>query len=285
MQRVSFASVLREAAGLAGFTPSQLTTSPKTQLRTFINRRAREQWEHWWWSQLMHAELRYYRNAYDAATAYAEGDEVYYATTEAYYRALSATTGNAPDNETYWEEITDLEAYIDLEQIDQEPIGTVRQLSPDNPLNTATPSITPFRLVADRIYVLGDDVPSSVYVWFREPASNWIGEDFSPTDTYAADEVVYYEGTGVDYEGDFWTCLSTTSAGQDPEDTPAKWERIEFPAFLRSSVAQAAFADYLRNDGNPEAARLEDAEAQRLLLKAIHRDGPAQRQLLRSSGA
>jgi hypothetical protein len=167
MQRVSFESVLREAAGLAGFTLANISASPKTQLRTFINRRAREQWEHWWWNQIMHAELRYYRDAYASGTAYAEDDEVYYSTTGAYYRALSATTGNAPTNETYWEAITELDGYIELEQTDQEEIGTVRQLSPDNPLEVATPRVTPFRLVGERIYVLGDDVPSSVYVWFR----------------------------------------------------------------------------------------------------------------------
>jgi hypothetical protein len=103
--------------------------------------------------------------------------------------------------------------------------------------------------------------------------------------TYAVGEVAYYESDTVDYEGDFWICLTATTAGQDPEDTPAKWERVAFPAWLRSSVAQAAYADFLRNDGNPEVARLEDAEAQRILMKASHRDGPAQRQLLRSSGA
>lgn len=285
MDRVAFQTVLREAAGLSGFTLSQLTATPKAQLRTFINRRAREYWRKWWWNQLMHAELRYYRDAYASGTAYATDAEVYYSTTGKYYAALQSTTGNAPTNTTYWEEITDLDAYILLEQTDQEAIGSVRQLSPDNPLTTRAPRVQPFRLSGDRIWVVGESVPSSVYVWFREPAPNWLGDDFSTTTAYTAGQVMYYEGAGADYEGDFWTALSTTTAGQDPEDTPAKWERIAFPEWLREPVAQAAYADFLRQDGSPEVARLEDAEAQRLLLQAIHNDSAAQRQILRSSGA
>lgn len=283
MQRVAFQTVLREAAGLAGFTLSQLTDTPKAQLRTFINRRAREAWRKAWWAQLMHAELRYYRNEFDAATAYAAGDEVYY--NGGYYRARATTTANLPTNATYWETITDLDAYVLLEQDDQEAIGEVRQLSQDNPLTTAVPRQIPFRLAGDRIWVLGENAPASVYVWFREPAPTWLGDDFSATSTYSAGKVIYYEGSGVDYEGDFWRCLATTTANQTPESAAAKWERIEFPSWLRECVAQAAYADWVRQDGNPEAARLEDAEAQRLLLQAIHNDTAAQRQITRSSGA
>ena len=285
MNRVSFHSVLREAAALAGFTMARLTTTPKTQLKAFINRRAREYWDAHWWSQIMHAELRYYRDAYDAATAYATGDEVYYATTGYYYTALQSTTGNAPTNATYWERTTELDAYIALAQTGEEEIGTVRLLSADNPLETRHPRSQPFRLLGDRIQVLGEDVPSSIYVWFREPAPDWQGDDFSASDTYATGDVVYYEGSATGYEGDYWTATASTSAGQDPEDTPAKWTRLEFPEWLRAPASSGAYADWLRQDGNPEAAQLEEAQARRLLLSAIHRDGRAQRQVLRSSGA
>lgn len=40
---------------------------------------------------------------YDAATAYAAGDVRFYSTTWECYKALQATTGNAPTNATYWE--------------------------------------------------------------------------------------------------------------------------------------------------------------------------------------
>jgi hypothetical protein len=285
MNRVAFHSVLRDAAGLAGFTMGQLTATPKTQLKTFIARRAKQYWNHAWWNQIMHAELRYYRDAYDAATAYAEDDEVYYSTTGKYYSALQATTGNLPTDETYWEEITELDAYIALAQTGQNVIGTVRQLSPDNPLEVRDPRVQPFRPMGDRIQVTGEDVPSSIYVWYREPAPTWLGDDFDEAETYGVGDVMYYEGAAADYEGDFWECVTATTAGQDPEDTPAKWERIAFPEWLALPVGQAAYADWLRQDGNPEVAALEAAEAQNLLFKEIHRDGPAQRQVLRSSGA
>jgi hypothetical protein len=285
MDRVPFNSVLRETAGLAGFTLGQLTSSVKTQLRTFINRQAASAWEHAWWSQLMHAEERFYRPAYDAGATYAVDDEVYYATTGLYYRATASGSAHAPTDTNYWEEITDLAAYIDLEQDGEEPIGTVRLLSKDDPTEVDEPRSVRFRLIARRIYVLGDPVPSSVYVWFREPVPSWLGDDFDATVANEVDDIVYFEGTTSDFVGDFWKCTVGTLAGESPESAPTKWERVEFPAWLQTSVAQAAYSDWLRQDGNPEAARIEQAVALQYLLKAVHRDGPAQRQLLRAAGA
>jgi hypothetical protein len=285
MDRVPFNSVLREAAGLAGFTLEQLTATAKTQLRTFINRQAASAWEHAWWNQLMHAEERFYRPAYDASTTYAEDDEVYYATTGLYYRATAAGSAHVPTDTNYWEEITDLTAYIELEQDGEEPIGTVRLISQDDPSEVADPRPLRFRLIASRIYVLGDPVPDSVYVWFRESVPSWLGDDFDAAVTYEADEIVYFEGTTADFVGDFWKCTVGTLAGESPESAPTKWERVEFPAWLQIPVAQAAYADWLRQDGNPEAARIEAGVALQYLLKAVHRDGPAQRQLLRAVGA
>ncbi len=289
MDTVPYQQVLREAAGLAGFTLDQLSATPKTQLKTFISRRAREYWRRGWWAQLMHAEERFYRSDYAAGTTYATGDQVYYATTAKYYEALQATTGNLPTNATYWEEVTELDAYVALAQAGENEIGDVRLVSPDNPAEIHDPRTQPFRLIGDRIYILGEDVPSSVYVWYREPAPRWIGDDFDATAAYGVGEIVYYESDPADYdpdfEGDFFECVATTTAGQSPETVAASWSRIEFPAFLAESVAQAAYADFVRQDGNPAVARLEQSEAERLLLLALHRDGPAQRQISRATGA
>jgi hypothetical protein len=163
-------------------------------------------------------------------------------------------------------------------------LGTVRLISRDDPRSVDRARPLPFRAVGDRYQILGEDVPASAFVWYRQQAPNWLGDAFDAATAYTAGTVVYYSAAG-EYEGDFWTCLATTTAGETPESAAAKWERIEFPAILRPSVAQAALADWVRQDGGPEAARLADAEADKLLFKALHRDGPAQRQTTRSSGA
>ncbi len=43
--------------------------------------------------------------AYAGGTTYAEDDQVYYSTTGKFYRAILATTGNAPTSTDYWEEL------------------------------------------------------------------------------------------------------------------------------------------------------------------------------------
>lgn len=47
----------------------------------------------------------------------------------------------------------------------------------------------------------------------------WFRETWSASDTYAADDEVYYAPLDA-----YYLCLSATSAGEDPVDTPAKWE-------------------------------------------------------------
>lgn len=48
----------------------------------------------------------YYGDAYNGATAYAAGDQVYYATTGDFYKAIVSTTGNAPTDATKWTRLT-----------------------------------------------------------------------------------------------------------------------------------------------------------------------------------
>ena len=56
----------------------------------------------------IHYRLRcpvYEGSDYSGATAYAIDDQAYYATTGRYYRAIAATTGNAPTDTGYWKEV------------------------------------------------------------------------------------------------------------------------------------------------------------------------------------
>lgn len=51
---------------------------------------------------------------------------------------------------------------------------------------------------------------------------------FAPGDTYdPGDYVTYTSADGIE---DYWKCVTTTTAGQDPEDTPAKWQRVNAEA-------------------------------------------------------
>lgn len=126
-------------------------------------------------------------------------------------------------------------------------------------------------------------VPNRVYVRFRLPCPDFRGPVFDAGATYtaAAASVVYFEGDTTDLEGDFWLCVADTTAGESPESAPSKWQRLEFPLWLRTPVARRAFADWLRYGSNREAGFAEDAAGDDALFQAQLQAGSQQGQILR----
>jgi hypothetical protein len=95
-----------------------------------------------------------------------------------------------------------------------------------------------------------------VYLFYRRAPLNYSGDTFSATATYVADQYIYYTRTTGALTGtsDYWKCLSTTTAGQDPEDTPAKWELQELPEALSGVLVWQTFGDWLVQDGQMDKA-------------------------------
>lgn len=285
MRRCSYRSTLDRAVGLAGFTVDNLTATPRAQFNTKIVGRLKDGWEVAWWPELMRSQLRYYRDVW-TATAFLSAAEVYHSGTGAYYRANLATTGaDVPGVSSKWTLITDIDAYVSLDQTGLTPIGEVRGVYLDDPQTTDEPRRIPFVLGQNGIQVTGGTVPKSVYVWFRIRMPDFRGADFSPTTTYAAGVTRYYsDSSSADFEGDFWTTVATTLANEHPQSTPAKWTRLEFPLWLRDAVAHGAYADWLRLDGAGDLAIAEDGVAQgKLSSEVIKLAG--QGQILRSRAA
>jgi len=125
-------------------------------------------------------------------------------------------------------------------------------------------------------------VPNQVYARFRIPCPDFKGQAFDVDATYSADEdTVYFEGTTTDLEGDCWSCVTDTSAGESPESAPLKWKRLDFPIWLRTAVARRALADWLRYGANREAAFSEDAAGDDALFQSQLQAGSQQGQVLR----
>lgn len=53
---------------------------------------------------------------------------------------------------------------------------------------------------------------------------------FDAGDTYAAGDYITYAQNGIT---EYWKCLATTTAGQDPDDTPAKWQNVTAEAITK----------------------------------------------------
>jgi hypothetical protein len=96
-----------------------------------------------------------------------------------------------------------------------------------------------------------------VYLFYRRAPYNYSGDTFSATATYVAGQYIYYTRTTGAQTGtsDYWKCLSATTAGQDPEDTPSKWELQELPEALSGILVWQTFGDWLTQDGQMEKAQ------------------------------
>lgn len=263
-----YADYYARALALSGTAAARVDGTDETQIRALIEGRLRMAWHHYWWPETMRVEERAYRDDYATGTTYAEGDEVYYPTNGKYYTALGATTGNAPTDATYWAELTDLSPpEVAFAQTGKTAIGMVRSATTDDPLAAPRLRRLPFVLTATGVRIVWDTVPRTIYLWFQLRPPELSGATFSGAATYVPGDRVYFaSGTG-DYRGDFWVCLTATTAGESPLTTAAKWERVELPRFLLEAVAQGAAADMLRAGGKFEAGSFAEARAEDALVK------------------
>lgn len=258
MRRVSYRSVLERAVNLAGFSVDTLTSTPKAQFNAKINARLGDYWQKAWFPETMRSELRYYRDAW-TAKVYVSGSEVYHASTAKYWiNTSTAAATDLPGTSSKWTELTDLDAYISLDQANLTPIGEVRGVYLDDPLTTDRPRRVPFILGENGIQIPGQDAPASLYVWYRIRVPDFRGADYAADVAYSLGVTRYYANSATaDFEGDFWTTVSATTASESPESTPDKWTRLEFPAWARECVAHGAYADWLRLDGAADLALAE----------------------------
>lgn len=271
MRHASYKSTEDRVLMLAGIKPSDRTDEMRALLNSYINTAMKLAWEFYWWPELMRSELRYYRDPYDGAKPYAPNDQVYYPTTQLYYTCLVASTGNLPTDANYWEVANELDAYIELEQLGQTPLGEVRGVFVDDPLATERPRYIRKTLGPHGVHLQGPSLPVSAWVLYRIRPNEYIGKDFDAVPPYAPGQTAYYNSATVGFEGDYWKCVTATNAGENPETHPAKWARIELPSWLKEAVAGRAFAEYLITDGAPfEVTNRAAAFADGLLIQAVH---------------
>lgn len=266
MRTVTFKSVLDRALRLCGIPVADAQTDDVAMLTEFINVRLRLAWEAYTWPDAQRIEQRFYRAAYDNAATYAEDDEVYYATEDAYYRAIDATTGNLPTDTDYWEAADDdLERYVDWEQTGETAIGAVWALWSANPRLSRTAAQVGYSLSERGVEVLTDaNVGSSVWVEYGVRAPEMTDAVYDTTEAYAVGDRVYFATDGKCYE-----CISTASAGDTPATDVDKWTEVEFPYILAAYCALGAYRDMLKPDGQTARARLEEGDVEGLLLAEI----------------
>lgn len=365
-----YADYEARALAYSGTDTASTDAADLAQFRIQIEGRLREYWQHTWWPDTMRSEERAYRDSWDVASTYAEGDEVYYpgvnglviagaGTTGANssYEAVFGETGGAgtkptfylngdtasgyyieyqllddnwvlfgpggglystpggeaypweaaewdvgsgaspsptswaesedalggagyysangaisagvlPLDDTSWSQVTDIDPpEVAYEQEDETAIGLVRLASAVDPLGAARPRKLPFQLTSTGVRLICDPVPTTVYLWYQVRPPELRGDAYAALSTYAVGDRIYFSSGTGDYRGDYWVCVSATTAAQTPITHPAKWSRVELPRFLLEAVAAGVAADRMRSEGKFEQAAIMENRAMDLLVR------------------
>jgi hypothetical protein len=224
-----------------------------------------------YWAQCR-SEYSPNRGTWLTATAFAVGDQVYYQPTNLYYQCHTAHTSsgtlvpNATGGYERWGVLTPFDRYVAYEQTGETKIGDTFRVTQKNPDIFWADGDLDYSLSNNGVQVV-DDV-AEVWLKFRTQCPVLKGDAFSSTATYTANlSQVYYRSTTApeSYPGNFYNCVTTTSAGESPETTAAKWSVVELPLFLERYLVQGAYADWLPGDGQNDKKMNEILMAERLI--------------------
>lgn len=161
----------------------------------------------------------------------------------------AAATVDADGGLPNWGELLSFERRVPYEQLSPGrvnlnlPLGTVKAVYALDPDQTRHPPRLPHWL--DNTGLLVGGTATQFYVEHRLRCPTWQGSVWSATATYAVGAIVYFSSGGT---GDWYQCVTATTAGQSPVTLPAAWSVLSFPEALVAPVAQMAAADYRKPD-------------------------------------
>ena len=205
---------------------------------------------------------------YEATVDYAQGDQVYYRGNT--FQCHTATTaGTLPSNTSYWGQRHEFQREISYTQSGQTEIGLVAAVTNYNPRIHTRGTELNWQLTSTGIVVKGD--ASSAWVSFRERCPKLIGDTFDADTAYLVGQQVYYAGTSGSTEerGNFYDCVTATSAGETPLSAPSKWAKVELPRIFHKPLVQGMASAWVRGPGG---GTLEEAMAYESYAQAALED-------------
>ncbi|MEO0797422.1 MAG: hypothetical protein AAFX93_19900 [Verrucomicrobiota bacterium] len=279
MRTISYHALLDKLAARYGVQRAELAEDQLLTFQEYLDQALCKCWQTWWWPELMQTELRYYRARWAAGT-YQSGDEVYHAGTDQYWQALATTTEEPSTLSSDWTELNISETawfrYIGWDQVDETPLDDVEGLYLTNPqLSDQTQSYvaeeTPEGIRVPDVF------GNFAWVRFRLRVPTLLASDYSSSAVYTADNQVLFT------DGQIYTCLSSTSAGESPDTTPAKWQVVTIPYIFRTAMVEFAYSRILEADNETTTAAIHDARGERRLDEEIAKIAVKKRQGRRTS--
>lgn len=183
-------------------------------------------------------------------TVYAVGTIRYYPVDDLYYQCHTAHTSSstlvpsATGGNERWGALAAFERYVDFLQPDKTEIGDVLRARTNNPRVTVNYEDLQGETIQDRYYVL--DEVRRAWLDFRLRRPRLTGAVFSTSATYAVDDQVYFSSATV--TGNFYTCVTATSAGESPSSAAAKWSVVQIPEQFQAALIWSTYAKVLIAD-------------------------------------
>lgn len=123
--------------------------------------------------------------------------------------------------------------------------------------------------------IINPNISTGSYL-YRKQCPSLNGDIYSPSTTYYSGSQVYFDsgsGTGTytpvvgkPHTGDFYTCVvSNTTAGQNPNNTPSSWTKIDIPYIFSSFMSWNSCSMWYASEGMMQEAGVVDAKAKLIL--------------------
>jgi len=254
---MTFTAILHSSAQLVGLTPGvTLANTIAESFASYLSRALQEVARAFQWPELLVVSEKFYRDDWASGTTYAADAEVYSPAQDKYYTSLQNTNLNhAVTDAAWWEETSTLTRYFARGTYD-----AIFSVHDEDPRGKRAPARRTFTLSGTDV-IVGDDAPTSVWVYGRKKTNPVTTTAYSGSTSYAVGDVVYYT------DG---YCYVRTVAGSGNLPTDAtKWEQITIPHGWIPALQYRAAADYARADGNVELARDFEAAFKRELTSAM----------------
>ena len=139
----------------------------------------------------------------------------------------------------------------------------------------------------DRKVIINSNISTGSYL-YRIKCPELNGDIYNPSTIYYSGSQIYFDsgsGTGTytpvagkPHSGNFYTCaVNNTSAGQNPNNTPASWVKIDIPYIFSSFMSWNSCAMYYVSEGMMQEAQVMDAKAKEIIEKEydkfLHQQG------------